>query len=217
MRLKKFELIRKTPRPSGRGVCYGTEFLFDGEGRDDRPFFVEVVRVADRDAVFPGGFVDQRQQVGFLAVFLGRKAEPLQFVGFHAAERADRRQFGKTFFLVGLEAKDVDDRDRVGGIVHGLDDEPDVVPALEAYGSFGRIDDEFGLGLADAEDLGAGVCPGAQQDGLFFEFGTAAVGQDVDDLPDEIRFGDLGRLREDAAEEQPEKGCAEKFLHNLKR
>lgn len=197
-------------------MLYGTAFLFDGEGRNDRPFFVEVVRVADRDAVFPGGFVDQRQQVGFLAVFLGREAESLQFVGFYAAERADRRQFGKTFLFVGLEPEDVDDRDRVGGIVHGFDDEPDVVPALEAYGSFGRVDDEFGLGLADAEDLGACVSPGSQQDGLFFEFGTAAVGQDGDDLPDKIGFGDLGRLREDAAEKQPEKGCAEKFLHGLK-
>lgn len=40
-----------------------------------------------------------------------------------------------------------------------------------------------------------------------------AVGQDGDDLSDEIGFGDLGRLRESAADEEPEKGRAEKFFH----
>lgn len=140
----------------------------------------------------PGGFVDQRQQVGFLAVFFSREAEPLQFVGFHAAERADRGQFGEAFLLVGLEPEDVDDRDRVGCVVHGLDDKADVIIAFETDGCFGSVDDEFRLGLADAEDLGAGIRPCAEQDGLFFEFGTAAVGPDGDDLADEIGFGNLG-------------------------
>ena len=196
---------------------FGIDRLFDGEGRDDGPFFVETVRVADRDAVFSGRLVDQRQQVGFLAVFLGREAQPFQFVGFHAAERADRGQFGKPFLLVGLESEDVDDRDRVGGVVHGLDDEPDVVVALETHGRFGGVDDELRLGLADAEDLGAGIRPCAEQDGLFFEFGRVAVGQDGDDLTDEIGFGDLGRLCESTAKEQPEEGCVEKLLHSLNR
>lgn len=88
--------IRKSPRPSlvaGIFVC-GTECLFDGEGRDDSPFFVETVRVADCDAVFPGGFIYQCQQIGFLAVFLSRKAETFQFVGLYTAESADRGEFG---------------------------------------------------------------------------------------------------------------------------
>lgn len=55
----------------------------------------------------------------------------------------------------------------------------------------------------------------AEQDGLFFEFGTAAVGQDGDDLADEIGFGNLGCLCGNTAEKQPEEGRAEKFLHNL--
>lgn len=139
-----------------RDFCW-TECLFNGESRDDSPFFVEAVRVADRDAVFSGGFVDQRQQVGFLAVFFSREAEPLQFVGFHTAERTHRGQFGEAFLLVGLEPEDVDDRDRVGCVVHGLDDKADVIIAFETDGGFGSVDDEFRLGLADAEDLGAGI------------------------------------------------------------
>lgn len=53
------------------------------------------------------------------------------------------------------------------------------------------------------------------RNGLFFEFGTAAVGQDGDDLADEIGFGNLGCLCGNTAEKQPEEGRAEKFLHNL--
>ena len=93
---------------AGIFVC-GTECLFDGEGRDDSPFFVETVRVADCDAVFPGGFVYQCQQIGFLAVFLSRKAETFQFVGLYTAESADRGEFGKAFLFVGFEPKNVDD------------------------------------------------------------------------------------------------------------
>ena len=179
---------------------FGRQVIPRWRGRNDHVFFVAVVGVADRDAEFAGRLVRQGEQVRLPTVFLGRKTGPFQFVRFHAAEWADRRYFGQAFFLADVEAEDVDDRNRVGRIVDGLDDEPDILLASEADGGFGAVDDEFCFGFADAEDCGTGVGAGAQQYGFLFQFSRIAVRMDRDDLADKIGFRNFGCWRKDTTE-----------------
>ena len=142
----------------GRAMC---GLFFYCKCGNDHIFFIQIVWIVYGDTEFAYRFLGQGYQVRFLAVFFCRETEAFQFIGFHTAESTYGGEFCQSAFAGRFETEYIDSGYGVGFVVHRFDDETYAIALFQPDLGFGRLDDEFGLGLSYADYQCSGIGTGS--------------------------------------------------------